>query len=46
MSVTLKLLKEEVARYMREKGMNPWWASVFMDLIDIGWTRAEKKCRI
>ena len=42
MPVTLELLKKEVVAYMREKGMNPWWASVFMDLIDIGWKRAEK----
>jgi len=44
MHVTLKVLKEEVAGYMREKGMNSWYASHMMELIDIGWTRAEKKC--
>jgi len=43
MPVTLKQLKEEVAAYMREKGMNPWWASVFMELIEIGWKRAAKR---
>ena len=43
MPVTMELLKEEVAAYIREKGMNPWYASHMMELIDIGWTRAEKK---
>ncbi len=40
--VTLERLKEEVAAYMREKGMNPWYASHTMELIQIGWERVEE----
>ena len=44
MSVTLELLKEEVMSYMKEKGMDSWYASHMMELIEIGWERAEAKC--
>jgi len=40
--VTKERLKEEVAAYMREKGMDSWWNQHTIELIEIGWKRVEE----
>ncbi|KKL54509.1 hypothetical protein LCGC14_2264710 [marine sediment metagenome] len=43
--VTVGELKDEVATYMRQKGMDSWWAQHTIELIQIGWERAEAKMK-
>lgn len=40
--VTLERLKEEVAAYMKKKGMDSWWAQKTIELIEIGWKRVAE----
>ncbi len=43
--ITVGELKDEVATYMRQKGMDSWWAQHTIELIQIGWERAEAKMK-